>query len=129
MYKLQLVCMAERLMSLHRASHLVFSAPERPRLDSTAVQHVLHQHTLSCFVLAHCTAEGGPTKVDRLHESALVASTMPKTVGGFFINFLQDDRLISPEEWLVNVYDGVPGLFAGNPHMPQNLYLMCGTAP
>jgi hypothetical protein len=27
---------------------------------------------------------------------------------------------------LVNVHNGVPNAFAGNPHVPQNLHLLCG---
>jgi hypothetical protein len=78
------------------------------------------------MMLARPAAGEGPYKVNKLHESTRVASTMPLTVGGFFINYLNPNLNISPEEWLVNVHRGVRCMFARNPHMPQNLYLMCG---
>jgi hypothetical protein len=90
-------------------------------LPATPVHHAHAMH-----------AGDGPKKVQMLHDSTLVSSIYPKTVGGFLINYtqLKQGRIIDPEEWLVNVKSGVRGprkqLFDGNNQMPDNLYLMCG---
>jgi hypothetical protein len=59
------------------------------------------------MMLINCAAGEGPTKVNKLHESTLIASTVPKTVGGFSLNYLNPNLHISPEEWLLNVHLGV----------------------
>lgn len=79
------------------------------------------------IVVLSC-AEPGDVKVEKLHGHQLVLQNpkLPKTVGGFLINCVQNRRPVNPQDWIINVRNGVDGVITGNQQAPDNLYLFCG---
>lgn len=84
------------------------------------VHGVLAAHTPDLYLLCLSAAtEQGDTIVANLHSTPSILNALPKTVGGFFMNYVANNEPVSAQDWLTHAR-------SHNRCMPSNLFLFCG---